>query len=401
MDLFHPGEGAVIGSVLNNPSLYHKVSWLEPENFNFPTSREIWKTIKECAAEGMEINVLSIVGRNPEIRETYLEEAIDRRVPDNNIQQDAKLIYDTWRLRKYKEVAQHIEYGLSNGARKNPSTFISSTTGKITEINRAQSAESGTRAVDVLEGTLKAIVDTTDPLTTPWPGINSYARIRPSDVLVLGARPSLGKTAFACQWMIHLCKLGIPCSFFSLETSKEQIGKRLLTIQSATKINGVISDAVKTTASRMKTLPFFVYDSIYNINDIISTIALLKASEGVKVFFIDYLQLVESNYTNDVAYTCQTVGKISRQFKIAANTLGITIVLVSQLNRDVERRASKRPSMADLRDSGTIEQDASHVWLLYPKTEEMVGLIISKQKDGPTGEVNIRFNKEIYTFEEC
>ena len=109
-----------------------------------------------------------------------------------------------------------------------------------------------------------------------------------------------------------------------------------------------------------------------------------------------------------MANTPAVVGKISRQFKISAQINGITIVLMSQLNRNLEHRPDKRPCLSDLRDSGCIEQDASHVWLMcerspsgqrHEEKENDIEIIIAKQKDGPTGSIRLQFNRNLYRFE--
>jgi replicative DNA helicase len=234
-----------------------------------------------------------------------------------------------------------------------------------------------------------------------------------SDLIIIAGRPSIGKTAFCLSLAINVIKYSkIPIIFFSLEMSKEQIMYRLLGMES--NINQMRlrsgklyrTDWVKLSKviKILSKLPFFIDDtSDLSIQDIRSKIkTILFEQNNVGLIMIDYLQLMQnSKFKNE--NRAYELAQITRSLKNLAREFNIPIIALSQLSRNVENRVDKKPILSDLRESGSIEQDADLVLMLHnrntnqfnsDKTVLPTDLIIAKQRNGPTGTIQLIFDKK-------
>ncbi|MCM8804892.1 MAG: DnaB-like helicase C-terminal domain-containing protein, partial [Candidatus Omnitrophica bacterium] len=206
----------------------------------------------------------------------------------------------------------------------------------------------------------------------------------------------------------------VPILIFSLEMSKEQIVQRMLCCEAKVNIlklrQGMLSDReignLLLAASRLEEMPIFIDDTpALNVFELRARARRLKAKENIQVIIIDYLQLMRGRGKTENRQ--QEISEISASLKSLAKELNIPVIAVSQLSRETEKRADKRPQLADLRESGSIEQDADLVLLLYreefyKETEENKGiaeLIIAKQRNGPTDTIKLTFLQEYTRFE--
>lgn len=235
------------------------------------------------------------------------------------------------------------------------------------------------------------------------------------DFIVLAARPSVGKTALALRLAQHVAEAGFPVGFFSLEMSAEQLTLRLLSSESRVQHQAIRNATISSdewidlthAAARLAEMKFFIDDTpMQTIVDVRSKARKLKMDHNIDLLVIDYLQLLQGSGWHENRH--QEVSAISRSLKALAKELSIPIIALSQLSRAVDSRVDKRPLLSDLRESGAIEQDADVIMFLYrdvlynPDTEDPNGaeLIIGKQRNGPTGTVNLRFHRELTTFED-
>ena len=240
-----------------------------------------------------------------------------------------------------------------------------------------------------------------------------------SDLIIVAGRPSMGKTAFALTIGINMIKTcSLPVLFFSLEMSKEQIMYRLLSME--TNINQMRlrsgklyqNDWIKLNKiiKIISKLPFFIDDtpdlSIQDIRSKIKTILFEQTQIGLIV--IDYLQLMQ-NSKSKIENRVQELSKITRSLKNIAREFNVPIIALSQLSRSVENRLDKKPILSDLRESGSIEQDADLVLMLYrnkyynPQANlqdnlDLTDLIIAKQRNGPTGSIKLKFDEKRTKF---
>lgn len=240
-----------------------------------------------------------------------------------------------------------------------------------------------------------------------------------SDLIIVAGRPSMGKTAFSLTIGLNIIKTSkLPILFFSLEMSKEQIMYRLLAME--TNINQMRlrsgklyrNDWVKLNKviKIISKLPFFVDDtpnlSIQDIRSKIKTIIFEQTQIGLVV--IDYLQLMQ-NSKFKLENRVQELSQITRSLKNIAREFNVPIIALSQLSRNVENRVDKKPILSDLRESGSIEQDADLVLMLYrnkyytlkdedDEAPDLTDLILAKQRNGPTGTIKLEFNEKRTKF---
>ncbi len=244
-----------------------------------------------------------------------------------------------------------------------------------------------------------------------------------SDLIILAARPSVGKTAFAVDLALRAAEQQVPVGVFSLEMSADQVVDRFISAKSGVSLyklrtgklshEGLGNDFLYITnaISDLKTLPIFVDDaSAINVLQMRAMARRLQAEHGLGLLIVDYLQLMASrrNYDSPV----QQVTEISRGLKSLAKELNIPIIAVSQLSRAVEQREGRRPILSDLRDSGSIEQDADVVMFIhrddktnFQRAQEqgslnIAQLIIAKHRNGPTGDVEFRIDPDCLKFLE-
>jgi replicative DNA helicase len=240
-----------------------------------------------------------------------------------------------------------------------------------------------------------------------------------SDLIILAGRPSMGKTALSLNIALNIIKNSrLPIILFSLEMSKEQIMYRILSLETninQTRLkNGKLyqNDWIKLTKiiKIVSKLPFFIDDtanlSIQDIRLKIRTILLKQTKIGVVI--IDYLQLMQ-NSEFKTGNRAQELSHITRSLKNLAREFNIPVIALSQLSRNVENRIDQKPMLSDLRESGSIEQDADLVLMLYRakggninqnENSSTTELIIAKQRNGPTGTVKLKFNENQTKFVE-
>jgi len=238
-----------------------------------------------------------------------------------------------------------------------------------------------------------------------------------SDLIIIAGRPSMGKTAFALNIAQYAAlEAGIPVAIFSLEMSKEQLAIRMLSAEARVDSQRIRRGFLGETdwpkliaaASRLSEAPVYIDDTpAITVLEMKAKARRLKADVDLGLILLDYLQLMRSSGYKESRE--QEISEISRSLKALAKELNVPVVALSQLNRKVEDRQNKRPQMADLRDSGAIEQDADVIAFIYrdevyDKSEEnpekgMAEIIVGKQRNGPTGMVKLAFQEKFTRFE--
>ncbi|PKN20046.1 MAG: replicative DNA helicase [Deltaproteobacteria bacterium HGW-Deltaproteobacteria-6] len=238
-----------------------------------------------------------------------------------------------------------------------------------------------------------------------------------SDLIIIAGRPSMGKTAFALNIaQFAALETQTPVAIFSLEMSKEQLAFRMLAseakVDSQRLRKGFLGETdwpkLTTAAGRLSEAPLFIDDTpAITVLEMKAKSRRLKADQGLGLIVVDYIQLMRGGgYTNSRE---QEISEISRSLKALAKELKVPVIALSQLNRKVEDRTDRRPQMADLRESGAIEQDADVIAFIYRdevynKSDEnpnkgVAEIIIGKQRNGPTGAVRLAFLDKFTTFE--
>jgi replicative DNA helicase len=242
------------------------------------------------------------------------------------------------------------------------------------------------------------------------------AGFHPSDLCVIAARPGMGKSSFMLSMVLHLAlNEKVPLAIFSLEMSKEQLAMRAVSMLSGVPLQNIRQGYVRDDdwEKVVKVVLEASSKEIY-IDDSpsLSTTELriksrkLKQEKGVGIIFVDYLQLLKTPYRH--ATRQEEVAEISRNLKALAKELEVPVVALAQLSRQVEQRSDKRPQLADLRESGQIEQDADLIIFIHrpevyqkhppPEEEGLAEIIVAKHRQGPTGIVKLAFDKDTTAF---
>ncbi len=243
---------------------------------------------------------------------------------------------------------------------------------------------------------------------------NLLGGMQKSDLIVLAARPSMGKTSLALDIMRHIgVNLKIPVGIFSLEMSKDQLVDRLLSSQSDVNLwkirTGHLNDEdfekIGEAMGQLSEAPIFIDDSAgSNIMEVRTKARRLQSEHNVGLIVVDYLQLMEGHNTDN---RVQEVSEISRSLKILARELNVPVLALSQLSRGVENRPDKVPQLSDLRESGSIEQDADVVMFIYredmykgkdSRRPNIAEIHVKKHRNGPTGQVDLYFEQDKTSF---
>ena len=244
---------------------------------------------------------------------------------------------------------------------------------------------------------------------------NMTAGLQQSDLIIVAARPSLGKSSLALNFADHIaCDEKVPVGIFSLEMSKEQVIDRLLcsrgSVDSWKLRTGNLDDEdfgkLNYAMGMLSEAPLFIDDSpIINVMEIRTKARRLQAEHGLGLIIIDYLQLLQGG-SGKFDGRVQEVSEISRNLKSLARELNVPVIALSQLSRSVEHRDNKRPMLSDLRESGSIEQDADIVMFLYrddyydkeTENQNIAELLIKKHRNGPTGDIGLFWKPEYMRF---
>jgi replicative DNA helicase len=239
---------------------------------------------------------------------------------------------------------------------------------------------------------------------------------QPSDLVVIAARPGMGKSSFMLSIVLHIAfEEKLPLAIFSLEMSAQQLVLRMLSMLSGVPLQnmrqGFLSDEdwekVVRAILELSSRDIYIDDSpSLSTTELRIKSRKLKQEKGVGIIFVDYLQLLKTPYRG--ATRQEEVAEISKSLKALAKELNIPVVALAQLSRQVEQRSDKRPQLADLRESGQIEQDADLIIFIHrpeyykknppPEEEGLAEIIVAKQRQGPTGLIKLAFDKDTTMF---
>lgn len=243
---------------------------------------------------------------------------------------------------------------------------------------------------------------------------NLLSGLQRSDLILLAARPSIGKSALALDIARHVAtKENLPVGIFSLEMSKDQIIDRMIAAEAMVDLwrlrTGKLQEEdfqkIQKAFGVLSEAPIYIYDSpLSTVLQIRAMARRLQAEKGLGLIIIDYLQLIESENKN--LSPVQQVSEISRSLKGLARELNIPVLAVSQLSRAVEQRVPQIPRLADLRESGSLEQDADVVLFIYREDryrentdrKNIADIIVAKHRNGPVGKVELYFEERMATF---
>ncbi|NLY74124.1 MAG: replicative DNA helicase [Firmicutes bacterium] len=422
-------EQSTLGSMLlEKEAIYKGAELLRPEDFYREAHRVIFEVVVHLANKGEPVDIITV---SEELKQrglldkvggpAYLTQLANFVPTAANVEYYANIVAEKSLLRSIISVATNIVKMGYEGAEE-VDVILDRAEKEIFEISQKRNTKGFVSLRSILVETFERIEKLYESkggvtgLPTGYPDLDRItAGFQPSDLIILAARPSMGKTTFALNLASYAAvELKIPAIIFSLEMSKEQLALKLLCSEA-----GVDNQRIRTGALRDDDWPRLSHalgrlsDATLFIDDSpgISAIEIrakarrIKAEHGLGLVIIDYLQLMQSRSRSENRQ--QEVSEISRSLKALARELDVPVVALSQLSRAVEQRADKRPGLADLRESGSLEQDADIVAFLYredyynPETDRknITELIIAKQRNGPVGSVDFYFQKEFSKFQ--
>lgn len=430
----YEAEESVLGSLLIDKNAIIKVAdLLRPEDFYKARHQSIYAAIFDLYEAGDPLDILSVTNRLKERGEleaiggetsvTHLATVVPTA---GHVVHYAKIVQNTATRRRLISAASDIsELGFNQEDdidivldEAEQSLFSVSQDHKHSDFTRISTAlEDAFARLDKLhkgEESLRGVPTGFKKLD------NKLAGWQKSDLVILAARPSVGKTTLALDFARHAALAGTPVGIFSLEMSKEQLVDRMLASHAHVDLwklrtgnlesGGEFDDFTRLgqAMGELSEAPIYIDDHASNNVMGMRTMARrLQAEHGLGLLVVDYLQLMESNRYVD--NRVQEVADISRGLKKLAIELNIPILALSQLSRAVEMRTDQKPKLSDLRESGSIEQDADIVMFLHRHVlddeEERpevldVDLLIEKHRNGPTGLVELRFNARSVHFAE-
>ncbi len=397
---------------------------LSAEDFYRPEHRLIFHALQNLSGRGTPLNVLLVEnelrqsGDLARVSRKYLFSLLELEYTTARAEIYAKIIKDKSVLRKLTD-AGHAISEEAQAEREPVEKILEAAERRILSVSTEQNRTGFEVLKEIMSRTFEKInekINHPNEILGVTSGLMDLDKIlngfQKSDLILLAARPSMGKTALALNIALNAALKKKSVGIFSLEMSKTQLGTRLLSTRSG--VNGQylntgnIPDdeinALVDAVSELSNLKMHIDDTAgIGLLELRSKSRRLKHERGLDLMIIDYLQLMQGSGAENRQ---QEISEISRGLKGLARELDVPILALSQLSRSVELRAEKKPQLSDLRESGSLEQDADIVMFLYREeyynretdNENIAELIIAKNRNGPTTSVRLQFQKEIMRF---
>ncbi len=428
-------EKAVLGAMLmDKHAVPPAIELLQPDYFYSTANERIFAAMLELYSRNMEIDVITI---REELRRTahletiggsaYLNELVSSVVSSANIEAHAQIVAEKYMLRSLiATMSQNIIRCYDN--REDTFGLIDEVERDIFKVSEARLK----KAVVPLQQALVKTMEVLEQIHGSKGGVTGVSTgfkdldlmtggFQKSDLIIIAARPSVGKTALALSIARNAAvRSGVPTAVYSLEMSQQQLLIRLLAAEARVDAHALRTGSlpeeqwanISTRIHRLAPAPIFIDDTpALSVLELRARARRLKTEHDIGLIMVDYLQLMQGPARAESRE--REISMISRSLKVLAKELDIPVVALSQLRRSVEERGDKRPILSDLRESGALEQDADVVIFIhrpelygiesYPDGESTAGVaevMISKQRNGPTGEVRLAFVKQYARFED-
>lgn len=421
-------EMSVLSAMLiNEESLAELVHLVQPEDFYKPAHQHVAAAIQELAEAHERVDHVTLAealdraGKLDEIGgRPYLFTISDYVPTAASARYHAGIVRNHGVLRRLISVATDIA-NRAYESREEAMRILDDAERQIFEIARKGDISEPCDIRDLLKETIEKLerfrggTPCTTGVPTGYKDLDELtAGLQPGELVVIAARPSMGKTSFALNVMQRCGDQGYGSAFFSLEMAAGQILQNLLCCRAGVDAHklrrGYVSQEeyrqLATRGQELSEQRIFIDDtSVLTPLKLRAKARRLKQKHDISLVIVDYLQLMDSGTRFD--NRAQEIAMMSRSLKGLAKELEVPVIAISQLNRSVEQRDSHRPRMSDLRESGAIEQDADLVMMVhreeyYSRKDEHKGLaeiVIAKQRNGPTGTVRLRFFREFMRFE--
>lgn len=425
-------EVAFLGGVMQDANaLSDTVSLLEPDDFFQERHRVVWEALRKLSQLNIPVGVVTLsaeLEKDGRLETVGGRDYLLRLVESVGSAAQAKVLAE---LIRKKSTMRRLIAAATGAIREaedpasEPDEVISKVEGEIMSLAERQVKDSLRSAGDVVQEVLKALENRKDGLSGCPTGFTDLDRLtnglQPSDLIILAGRPGMGKSAFALTLAANSSfTYGKRVAFFSLEMGAEQLMQRILCSMAgielsrfrANRLNRDEYSKLPGIASRiMQTNTLYVDDNLdLGIMELLSKCRSLRRKSGLDLVIVDYLQLMKTGREENRAVA---VGAISRGLKILAKDLKIPVIALAQLSRKTEDRADSarggktRPQLSDLRESGSIEQDADMVWFIerpfYRSHDEAdknkAQLLVAKHRNGSTADIDLTWVPQYTRFE--
>lgn len=421
-------EQAVLGAVLLDKEALITVSdILHPDDFYRVSHQKIYNSMLNISDMGEPVDLVTLTAdlQGQKILEevggiVYLTDLVNAVPTAANVEYYAKIVEEKSIVRRLIRVTTEIASTGYTG-NEDVSELISSAEKGILEISNKKLSRGFVPIKDIVSEALEQInilYANSGEISGVESGYVDLDRMttgfQNSDLIIIASRPSVGKTALALNIAQNVgCRGKLPVAVFSLEMAGRQLVQRMISSEGNIDGHRIRTGALdqqdwlklSVAMSSLSEAPIYIDDTPgINIFDIRSKARRLKVEKGLSLIIIDYLQLI--NIRGKMDNRQQEISEISRQLKSIARELDVPVIALSQLSRAVEQRQDKRPMLSDIRESGSIEQDADLVAFLYredyydPETENknIVEVILAKHRNGPTGKAELLFMKNYNKF---
>ena len=431
-------EQSLLGSILIDQDSAVKISdRIQPEDFYKSAHKTIYETISDLIDRHDPIDILSVGNRLEEKNvlaqvggRAYLVELSNMVPTSAHIVHYADIIQKKATLRRLIRAATSITQ-MSFEEEEEIDVTLDGAERELFQVSEKYNKNSFVHIRSVLDDAFERIDELHRDrgklrgISTGFKALDEMlAGFQKSDLVILAARPSCGKTSLALDMARHIgVNMNIPTAFFSLEMSKEQLVDRMICAQANVDLwklrTGRLSDRnddfprIADALGKLSEAPIYIDDSAnMNIMQLRTKARRLKSEHGLGMIIVDYLQLMEGRTKRSQENRVQEVAEISRGLKQIAKELNIPVLALAQLSRAVEMSKPAIPKLSHLRDSGSIEQDADVVLFIYrksadknyreedlaPEEKNIAEIHISKHRNGPTGMIRLFFEKERATF---
>lgn len=419
-------EQSVIGAILIKPSIIPVVmEKIKPEFFYNEKHKDIFRIIVTFFSSGNKTDVITLA--NEAVKQKIFENnnegnsyfaAIMQKVPSiANVESYCNIIAEKYYARSLVGIANNIILDVSEGNYDSQS-LLDSAEQSIFDIRQGKNSTGLTHIKDVVYESYDRLAKITGEDKDKYLGAktgfhlldNITTGLNKSDLILIGARPAMGKTAFAINIATNVAKkYSKDVAIFSLEMSREQLATRMLSTESLVESNklrsGFLSSddwiRIASAADRLTHMNMYIDDTAGITVQQMK--ARLRRMKNLGLVVIDYLQLMSTNLKTDNRVVI--ISEITRQLKIMAKELNVPIILLSQLSRESDKRTDKKPVLSDLRESGSIEQDADIVLFLYrdayyhdDANANISECIIAKNRHGETGSVKLAWDGQYTRF---
>lgn len=423
-------EKAVLGLVISNNQLLNiLLEKMHSDYFYDPINRKIFDVIRHLNFSNKPVDFTTVInelnkdeGIDKFGGEEYIFNLIDPSYYAANIEAYIEIIREKAVLRNLLSFGNEVLSEVYEG-KDQSETIIGRASEKLFKMSEFSDTEGLTKIEKIVPEAYKYMMEMSDNdgsvtgVTTGFRDLDKHlSGLQNSDLVLLAARPSVGKTALGINMAVNAAVAGKNVAVFSLEMSKRQIVQRIISMQSKVELKNIISGDLSeedwqllfSRVDRLSELDMYIDDTpSISLTELRAKSKRLRQEHGVDLIVIDYLQLMTTD-SKRVENRQQEISTISRGLKALAKELNVPVLALSQLSRKSEERSDKRPMLSDIRESGAIEQDADVVMMLYrddyynedSEDQNDLEVIIGKHRNGPTGTVHLYFSKEYTLFHD-